>query len=72
MPEIFRQHYIRSSNVTATTDFSLIGFNAVINNYAIVHDDIDEEIEPSQETLRRRLIVHFGYCYQRNLINWLS
>ena len=72
MPEIFRQHYILSRNATATTDFSLISINAVINNYAIVHDDIDEEVEPSQETLRRRLIVHFGYCYQRNLINWLS
>ena len=52
MPEIFRQHYIRSRNATTTTDFSLIGINAVINNYAIVHDDIGEEIEPSQETLR--------------------
>lgn len=72
MPQIFKQHYIRSRNATAATDFSLIGINAVINNYAIIHDDIDEEIEPSQETLRRRLIAHFGYCYQRNLINWLS
>ena len=72
MPQIFKQHYIRSRNATAATDFSLIGINAVINNYAIIHDDIDEEIEPSQETLRRRLIAHFGNCYQRNLINWLS
>ena len=72
MPEIVRQHYIRSHNATAATDFSLIGINAVINNYAIVHDDIDEEIKPSQENLRRRLIAHFGHCYQRNLINCLS
>ena len=62
----------RSRNATAATDFWLIGINAVINNYAIIHDDINEEIELSQETIRRRLIAHFGYCYQRNLIHWLS
>ena len=72
MPEIFRQHYIRSRNATATTDYSLIGFNAVMNNYAITHHDVEEEVEITQETLRRRLIEHFGYCYQRNEINWLS
>ena len=72
MPAIFRKHYIRSRNATTTTDFSLIGINAVINNYAITHCDIEEEIEPTQETLRRRLIEHFGYCYQRNQIHWLS
>ena len=70
-PSIFRQNYILSHNATATTDYSLIGFNAVIHNYAITHLDIEEEIEPTQETLRRRLIDHFGYCYQKNEINWL-
>ena len=72
MQVIFRQHYIRSRKATAATDYSLIGFNAVIHNYAITHLDIEEEIKSTQETLRRRLIDHFGYCYQKNEINWLS
>ena len=72
MPAIFRQHAIRSRNATAATDYSLIGFNAVIHNYATTLLDIEEEIELTQETLRRRLIDHFGYCYQKNEINWLS
>ena len=72
MPAIFRQHYIRSRNATAATDYSLIGFNAVIHNYAITHLDIEEEIEPTQETIRRRLIDRFEYCYQKNVIDWLS
>ena len=72
MSAIFRQHYIRSRNVIAATDYSLIGFDAAIHNYAITHLDIEEKIEPTQETLRRRLIDHFGYCYQKNEINWLS
>ena len=72
IPAIFRQLYIRSRNATAATDYSLIGFNVNIHNYAITHLDIEEKIEPTQETLRRRLIDHFGYCYQKNEINWLS
>jgi hypothetical protein len=42
---IFKRHRMRVAQTT-TTDFSLVGINAVAHNYSIVHGDEVEEIEP--------------------------
>lgn len=71
MPSIFRRHRLRVA-ATTKTDYSLIGINAVANNYAIVHGDIAEEIEETHGTLKVKLIKHFCYKYRRHEIRWLK
>jgi hypothetical protein len=55
-----------------TTDFSFIGIDAVANNYRIVHGEVEEEIEPTQASLKMKLIEHFCYKFKRNEIKWLK
>lgn len=70
MPSIFKRH--RSRVATTSTDYALIGFNAVANNYAIVHGEVEEEIEETHSTLKAKLIKHFCYKYRRHQIKWLK
>lgn len=72
IPSIFKRHYNRTKASLPTLDFSLMGINSVINQYAIVHSDVEEEIELTQEVLRNKLIEHFFYKYGKGKINWLS
>ena len=72
LPSIFKRHFNRTQESLPRLDFSLMGINAVINQYAIVHYDVEEEIELTQEVLRKKLIEHFFYKYNRGEINWLT
>ena len=72
MVTIFKNHSFRARASSPTTDFSLQGIDAVINQYAIVHSDVEEEIEATHDTLRRKLIDHFCFFYRRKEIKWLK
>lgn len=71
---IFRKHLLRSRAAlpTPTTDYSLMGIQAVVNQYAIIHSDVEEEVEVTHDSLKRKLIEHFCYCYRRKEIKWLK
>ena len=72
IPTIFKKHFRRSKESLPSLDFSLLGINAVAHQYAIVHSDVEEEIEVTHAGLRKQLIDHFFYCYQKKEIEWLS
>jgi ornithine carbamoyltransferase len=67
MATIFKNHSFRARASSPTADFSLQGIDAVINQYAIVHSDVEEEVEATHEILRTFL---FFYC--RKEIKWLK
>ena len=69
---IFKKHLQRAKASLPSTDFSLIGINAVINQYAITHCDEEEEIEVTHDHLKRKLITHFCYMYRNKHIKWLA
>jgi hypothetical protein len=70
MPSIFKRHRMRVAQTT--TDFSIIGIDAVANNYRIVHGEVEEEIEATHAGLKMKLIEHFCYKFKRNEIKWLK
>ena len=72
IPTIFKRHHNRTEASLPTLNFSLMDINSVINQYAIVHSDVKEEIELTQEILRNKLIKHFFYKCDKGKINWLS
>ena len=72
MATIFKNHSFRARAASPTADFSLQGIDAVINRYAIVHSEVEEELEATHETLRRNLIEHFCFLCRRKEIKWLK
>lgn len=70
LPSIFKRHNLRVAQTS--TDFSLMGINAVTNNYRIVHGEDEEEFDSTHASLKAKLIEHFCYKFRKNLIKWLK
>lgn len=69
---IFKKHLFRAQASLPTTDFSMMGTQAVSQHFTIVHGDAEEEIELTHDGLKRKLINHFCYCYGKGYIKWLK
>jgi hypothetical protein len=69
---IFKKHHSRAEACVSSTDFSLMGIRAVEDRYQIVHDDMEEEIENTHASLRRKLIDHYYFMWTRKKLMWLN
>lgn len=69
---IFRQHLSRVRNLTPCTDFTLVGVDAIADNFAISHGEQSDVIETTYKTLQKKLIDHFARKYSKNEVQWLK
>ena len=69
--ELFKKHWRRAQAFVGSTDYSLIGINAVNQRYQMFHDG-GEEVQDSHFVLRKKLVKHYNRQYVARQIEWLT